>query len=276
MKRFRKIYVEVTNICNKNCSFCHGTRREKHHMSKEEFERVLNEVKPFSDYLYFHVMGEPLCHPHLTSFIEKGASEGFHVTVTTNGSLLHEKGESLINSPLYKVQISLHSFEEKEKVEELEKYLDNVISFTKKASQKGILITLRLWNKSQDNSLFISKLEKEFSTPWKRGRGDNFTLDKNVFLDFADSFVWPDRNMPDVNETLFCMGLRDQIAILSDGTVVPCCLDCEGDIPLGNVYKENLSDIISSKRAKKIYQGFSQRKPIEKLCKKCSYAKRFD
>ena len=97
---------------------------------------------------------------------------------------------------------------------------------------------------------------------------------EKLYLEFADMFVWPDNEAP-AQDVHFCMGLRDHIGVLSDGTVVPCCLDADGSIPLGNLFNEELTDIVSSPRAKAIYDGFSQNKCSEEMCKHCQYATRF-
>lgn len=274
MRKYKKAYVEITNICNKNCSFCHGTKRQPKFMNKAEFERVLDELDGVTEYLYFHVLGEPLCHPEVYNYINDAAKRGFKVTITTNGSLLENK---LIQSGVYKIQISLHSFEEDDNYAKKE-YIKTIIDFSKEAAKKGIIISLRLWNLGTDvsNDIIISEIKNAFPEPWIEGRSKSYTLSEKIYLGFANRFEWQDLNSPIINTSLFCYGLRDQIAILSNGTVVPCCLDAEGDIPLGNIFKTPLEEILNSKRAISIYEGFSKRIPCEELCKRCSYAKRFD
>lgn len=273
MRKFKKAYVEITNVCNKNCSFCHGTRREKRFMTEAEFDRVLDELHGVTEYLYFHLLGEPLCHPRVMDFIEKAAKKGFKVTITTNGTLLTPE---LLDSGVYKVQISLHSFESGSE-NEREVYHDKIIEFYKLASEKNVLISLRLWNlgTNTSNESVERALETASPKPWREGRDGSFTLEKNVYLNYADRFEWPDMAADDNEEELFCYGLRDQIGILCDGTVVPCCMDAEGDIPLGNIFNQPIADIIDSPRAKAIYDGFSHRHATEELCRRCSYALRF-
>ena len=269
MRRLKKAYVEITNVCNKSCSFCHGTKRPPRQMSDVEYERVLCELQGVTEYIYLHVLGEPLCHPQINQFIKKASQKGFKVTVTTNGTLLTDE---LLDSGVYKLQISLHSFEEDEGKND---YLDKIIAFSRLASEKGILVSLRLWNLTADvsNVLTEKTLERAFPKPWREGRDKSFTLAPNIFLHYAKRFEWPDTNAVDNGDSLFCYGLRDQIGILVDGTVVPCCLDAEGDIPLGNVYKESISDILNSPRSTAIYNRFSNRRAVEELCRKCKYAK---
>ena len=67
----------------------------------------------------------------------------------------------------------------------------------------------------------------------------------------------------------------DQIASLADGTVVPCCLDSEGEIALGNLFETDMETILSSPRARAMREGLTAGKMIEPLCQKCTYARRF-
>ena len=102
-----------------------------------------------------------------------------------------------------------------------------------------------------------------------------YRIRDKLFLEWGDRFAWPDLNVPDNGPQVSCYGLRDHFGILCDGTVVPCCLDSEGAIPLGNVFREELSDILASPRAEAMAEGFRCRKATEDLCRRCGYAQRF-
>ena len=41
---YNKVYVEITNICNMNCSFCHGHSRAPRQMSIDEFAVILFDI----------------------------------------------------------------------------------------------------------------------------------------------------------------------------------------------------------------------------------------
>ncbi|MGN0027621.1 MAG: SPASM domain-containing protein [Clostridium sp.] len=161
------------------------------------------------------------------------------------------------------------------------------MQFIEEANKKTeIICSLRLWNidtedlKANNNlNLDILKLIEEnlninFSIKDALLDKRGIKLKERVYLNMAEKFSWPDSSISLISEEVFCYGLRDQLGILLDGTVVPCCLDSEGKIPLGNIFKEDLGDIINSKRAIDIYDGFSQRRAVEDLCKRCGYAKR--
>lgn len=277
MTRFHKIYLEISNICNLKCSFCPGTSRAPRALSEAEFSSLLPKLRPFTDYLYFHLMGEPLCHPMLERFLELAGEAGFKVILTTNGTLLPKRQDVLLNAPgLHKVNISLHAFEANDLNMPFEDYLRGCFDFGKAAQGKK-LIVYRLWNQGgadQRNNEILSAMKAAFPGPWAEERRGTRIGDR-VFLEYGDKFDWPDLSAADGGEAVFCYGLRDQLGVLCDGTVVPCCLDHEGDLALGNLFKEDLESILASPRAQAIYQGFSQKKAAEELCRKCGYARRF-
>lgn len=277
MKRLKKVYLEISNVCNLHCSFCPGTGRKKQFMTVEAFSSLLPKLRPWTDYLYFHLMGEPLCHPELETFLRLAGEAGFKVILTTNGTLLAEKREILLNAPgLHKVNISLHAFEANDLSMPFEAYLSRCFSFGQAADGK-FLVVYRLWNgggAEQKNPEILKAMERAFPGEWDvQPRGTRIA--PRVYLEYGDKFDWPDLSAPDGGERVFCHGLRDQVGVLCDGTVVPCCLDHEGDIPLGNLFESPLDEIWESPRARAIYQGFAQKKTAEQLCRKCGYARRF-
>ena len=277
MKRFNKVYLEISNICNLKCHFCPGTKRQKHTMTDAEFSALLPKLRPFTDFLYFHLMGEPLCHPKLERFLELACEAGFKVILTTNGTLLPRQQEMLLRSPaLHKVNISLHAFEANDLTVPFSDYLEGCFAFGR-AAQGRKLVVYRLWNSGgadERNEEILTAMEAAFPQPWKVERKGTRIGDR-VYLEHGDKFDWPDLSAADGGDRVFCYGLRDQIGVLCDGTVVPCCLDHEGDIALGNLFAEDLETILAKEKAQAICQGFQNRKAAEELCRKCGYARRF-
>lgn len=277
MKRFHKIYLEISNICNLSCSFCPGTKRTPKVMTEEEFSVLLPKLRPYSDFLYFHLMGEPLCHPHLERFLQLAGDAGFKVILTTNGTLLQKhSGKLLRANALHKINISLHAFEANDLSVPFHEYLDQAFRFGQSSAGKK-LITYRLWNQGgQDtrNEEILAAMHRFFPEPWVQERRGTRIGDR-VYLEYGDKFDWPDLHAEDGGDAVFCYGLRDQLGVLCDGTVVPCCLDHEGDLALGNLFAQQMSEILESDRANAIYHGFSNRKAPEPLCRRCGYARRF-
>lgn len=279
---FKRIYLEITNVCNLHCSFCPGTTREKRFLSVEEFRHLAVKLRPHTDYLYLHVMGEPLLHPQLAEILAIAHELGFRVCMTTNGTLLPKVGTMLLRSTaLHKVSVSLHSFEGNDRTGEMTDYLDGVWQFCRRGAAQGVLCALRLWNEGGQEARngeiydYLSrKLGFAVETAPIDARG-NRRLSERLFLERAEKFDWPDLNAA-MREVQFCHALHQQVAVLCDGTVVPCCLDGQGAIPLGNLFTDDLDAILASPRAMAMLESFRQRKPCEELCQKCGYATRFN
>lgn len=275
-KKYSRVYVEITNACNMSCSFCLGTSREKRMMSVSEFKRVCESLVGITDYIYLHVLGEPLTHPHISELIEIGVSYGFKVAITTNGTLLDIKGDRIIDSGVYKVSISLHSFEGDSTEKQLE-YVNKCAQFADKASSNGVLVVFRLWNRGSDggkNDSTVSALSDYFCGEWVWSTRGARIRDK-IHLEWGERFEWPTLDIPKIADRVFCYGLGDHFGILSDGTVIPCCLDREGDMALGNAFSEDLREVLGKERAENIREGFLCREAREELCKRCGYARRF-
>ena len=245
-------------------------------MSLADFSHIADSLTPLTDYVYLHVMGEPLTHPDLCDFISTASAKGLKVAITTNGTLLKRRGRELISSSLYKVNISVHSFEDGDD-ESYYSYLSEIADFAELASSYGILTVLRLWNEGCDegrNGRTLSYLEERLPYEWKWGaRGAR--IRHKLHLEYGERFEWPDPSATDNGDGVFCYGLSDHFGILCDGTVIPCCLDREGVIALGNALTDDLSSILTSERVVKIREGFKQRCAVEELCRRCGYATRF-
>ncbi len=246
-------------------------------MGEEEFEMILSALKGKTKHLYYHLMGEPLTHPLLPAFIKKANEQGFRSLITTNGTLISKNGKELLECGVYKINLSLHSFEEKDE-EYFLRYINNIIDFVELAKNTRTIVVLRLWNKGVDNGLndkVVSILRSKIEGEWTENeRG--IRIRNKLHIEWGDRFEWPDKNAPLYDDNVFCYGLRDHFGILSDGTVVPCCLDSDGVINLGNVFEKPLEDILNSERAKAIKYGFGCKKAVEDLCKRCGYARRFN
>ena len=270
----KKAYLEIGNVCNLACSFCHGTKRPPRIMTEAEFTRAATEIRPYCEYLYFHLLGEPLLHPELERFLEIAHELGFKVIITTNGTLLKTKGRILLDSPaLWKVSISVHSFEANDPCVSMREYLDGCLSFCKAASERGKICVLRLWNLGGEdflNSEILSSIRECYPAQWKQTYS-GYKLAERAFIEWGEKFDWPDMNAECGSSSVSCYGLRDQIGVLSDGTVVPCCLDAEGDIALGNVFSQSLGEILEGDRARELKASFERRSVTEPLCLRCGY-----
>ena len=284
----KKAYFEITNVCNLSCSFCPKTKRTKRFVSVSEFEQVAKKLQGRVEYLYLHLMGEPTLHPNLAELLKIAGELGFKVIITTNGTTLSEKGDVLLSSDaVYKVSVSLHSFEAnvENRSEKMTEYLLSCFDFARCAASMGKICVFRLWNlngertvgENSDNPTILEQMRQYFGDGWTDTRSGKRICDK-IFLEYGEKFEWPDPEGEtgiDENADCFCHGLRDQVGILCDGTVVPCCLDSEGTVKLGNIFENTLEEILSSPKAVAFYNSFTKRKSPTALCSNCGYAQRF-
>lgn len=280
---FKRVYIEITNVCNQNCPFCPKTTRKPQFLTLGEFKTILGKLKGHTKHLYFHVLGEPLLHPELSLFLDEAHDQGFWVNLVTNGALIGKAGPFLLQKPaLRQISFSLHSLAHQGE-QETQKRLGEILSFIDAATETEIYCSLRLWTGGiSDNQVVLAGLKSHFSpevrlnllfsSEVKRG----LKLRDRVFLNPADEFAWPSIDAPRQKGQAFCHGLKQQIAILVDGTVVPCCLDGEGVINLGNLFAADLFDIWHSSRAQTLLQGFSRGEAVEELCRRCGYRTRFN
>lgn len=279
-----RVYVEIGNICNLSCSFCPKTKRAPRQMSVAEFRCVCEKLGGVCENIFLHVMGEPLLHPDLPSLIDVAAENSLKVHITTNGTLLQKLSESLIAraDKIARVSISLHAPEGNGKEDKIADYISGAVDFAKRFSAAGGFSVFRLWNldsgeavgKNCLNAYIESVLHREYPGEWS-ARYSGFRMAERTFIEYDGVFVWPSESEAKETEIGTCHALRSQIAVLVDGTVVPCCLDSEGNMPLGNIFKEDLAHILNGHVAKEMRQGFERGVYTAELCKKCTYARRF-
>lgn len=264
-KRFKKIYVEITNACNLACSFCIKNRRVIKYLSIDEFKKILDKLEPYTDYLYFHVLGEPLIHPDINELINL-ASKRFKVQITTNGYLIDNINN---NTNIRQINISLHSFNFKYKVS-LEEYMNNIFKVVDNLIENKTYVSLRLWvvNSSQDE--IINLINKYYGCEIDLSK-QYYQINEYLYVKKFHEFIWPDLENDYYEEEGTCYALRDHIGILVDGTVIPCCLDTKGVIKLGNIFEDEMDTILGDERIELMLQGFKQNKKCEELCKHCHF-----
>ena len=263
MKKFKKIYLEITNICNLNCEFCIKNKRKESFISLSDFNLILDKIEPYTDYLYFHVLGEPLMHPKINQLIDL-ASQRFKINITTNGYLIKK---IINNQNIRQLNISLHSFDVKYH-KSLENYMNDIYEATQELKKTGTYVNYRLWANSECKNDILSIMSKKYH---KTIVLEKQKIEEQVFLDIDEEFIWA--SLENEIEVLHssCLALSNHFAIHVNGDVVPCCLDSKGDIILGNILKQDLEIILNSERTISIIKGFQDNKRIELLCQKCNF-----
>jgi len=252
-------------------------------MSLDEFSEVLDKIKPYTDFIYYHLMGEPLLNPEFPKFLELANEKGFKSCITTNGTLLDDtsdlgpsKAILEASKAVHKISISLQAQEANLGID-LKEYIKKVCEFGKAIEGKTI-VSYRLWNEgglNKNNEMILKLMKEYYKNEWK-DHPTGYTIGNKVYLEFDRTFKWPGYNEHEIeSDRYYCYGLKDQLGILVDGTVTCCCLDNNGKLALGNIFKEEMEDIINSKRALAILDGFKNGQAAEELCRNCDYASRF-
>ena len=248
-------------------------------MTPDEFRIVVGKIRPFTNYIYLHVLGEPLLHPQLNEILNIAESAGLNINITTNGALLERKKEMLLRHSIRQINISLHDAEENITADKWEDYLQSVLDFSVTAAH-NTYVCLRLWNTTNNpsaafNELCLDKIASTFNLSTdslkENTNGNGLKLTDHIFLQRAPRFEWPDENGAQTQTQKTCYALRDHIAILADGQVIPCCLDADANMKLGNIFTEELTEILQTERAKDIKKGFEQRKVVEPICATCGF-----
>ena len=278
---FKKIYIEITNICNLKCSFCPDTSRLKKSMNINDFEKIISKIHTYTKLVCLHVKGEPLLHNDLRKILEILEKYNLKTNITTNGTLIKEKLDIIKNSKaIRQINISIHSITQNNNLNN--NYLKNIFESVEELD--NILISYRLWNvdsiKENDiNDEIIEQIENYYNIKnlkQKLLENDFVKIKDNIFINQDIEFTWPNINGKNIIEKGRCLALKEQLAILVDGTVVPCCLDNNGDIPLGNILTSSLDDILNSQETITIKKNFENSVITCKLCKTCGFLKRLE
>ncbi|RXK01347.1 radical SAM protein [Arcobacter sp. CECT 8986] len=290
MKKFRKVHIEITNICNLKCTFCPPKIKPTATMSLEKFDDLNHQLKEYTKELAYHIVGDPLVLSNLNDYLNISKKNNLKVNITTTANNINEKHyEALLNSTIKQINFSINSYNANSHKKSLDEYLNPIIKFIKFAQQNRheYFINLRIWNLDETksakefNKKVFNKINSEFNTNIDiedvyKTRPKNIRIDRKIFFNFDEYFNWPNLKNDLVSTKGFCYGLDSHFGILSSGEVVPCCLDQNACINLGNINEKPIKDILSSKRVKNIQTGFRNNIVVEELCQKCEYRTRFD
>lgn len=284
--KFHKIYIELTNICGLECSFCPTKETiSPQTISLKQFEDILIQIKPFTKLIAFHIFGDPLTLKNLSEYLDLALEYKINVEITTTGFFLkHHPLELFLHPAIRQINFSLNSFDKNEPKITIEEYLEPLFKLCDLKLEKKVhnFINFRLWNldeKGSDqkfNAQVLEKLSKYFQIDLQNIDVAKPTrLENQILLHFDHYFEWPSLQSKHFSHGT-CHGLTAQMGILSNGTVIPCCLDGFGVINLGNIFDTSLLEVLNSKRATTIVEGFKNNQAIEELCKRCSFKTRFN
>ncbi|HIP28907.1 MAG TPA: radical SAM/SPASM domain-containing protein [Sulfurovum sp.] len=287
--KFYRIYIELTNVCGLSCSFCPTKTLANNEMDLDFFESVIVQAKNYTKEIACHVVGDPLTQPNLHDYLDIIHKHGLKAMLTTSGYFLKKHSYNTLFHPCVKqINISLNSFNKNDTSLTFEQYITPILKLCeeKLLREEELFINLRVWNLDEMMSEFsfnetlFKRLNETFNTSLNlktiyNEHPKNIRLASKVLVHFDNYFEWPSLNNKNYGHGT-CQGLKSHIAILASGKVVPCCLDCDGIIELGDLHMHSLEDILTSKRAVNMLEGFKEGRAIEELCQKCSYKERFN
>ena len=287
--KFYRIYVELTNVCGLTCSFCPTKSLPSKEMDLDFFDNVMQQAKAYTKEIACHVVGDPLTQSNLGSYLDIIHKHGLKAMLTTSGYFLKKHSYDTLFHPCVKqINISLNSFNKNDTSITFEQYIKPILALcdAKLAREEELFINLRVWNLDEMMSerTFNDTLFKRVSSGFDvnldldsiyEERPKSIRLASKVLIHFDNYFEWPSLKNENYGHGT-CQGLQSHIAILANGTVVPCCLDCDGIVELGDLHKSALNEILRSKRAVNMLEGFKEGKATEELCQKCSYKDRFN
>ena len=284
------MHIEITNICNLKCTFCPPKILPNGTMSLEKFDDLNFQLKPYTKELAYHIVGDPLVLTNLNEYLNISLKHDLKVNITTTANNINEKHyKALMNPTIKQINFSINSYNANSHKKSLDEYLNPILDFVKFAQEQKheYFINFRIWNLDEEksakefNKKVFDKINETFNTNIDlenvyKERPKNIRIDRKIFFNFDEYFNWPSLENEIVSSNGFCYGLDSHFGILTSGDVVPCCLDQNACINLGNTNTTQISDILNSNRVKAIQNGFRKNIVVEELCQKCEYRTRFD
>ena len=287
--KFYRIYIELTNVCGLSCSFCPTKELPSRVMDLAFFESIIKQAKIYTNEIACHVVGDPLTQSNLHEYLDIIYKYGMKAMLTTSGYFLKKHSYDTLFHPCVKqINISLNSFNKNDTSLTFEQYITPVLNLCheKLKRKEELFINLRVWNLDEMmserdfNEMLFSRLSDAFDTllvleTVYTEKPKSIRLASKILVHFDNYFEWPSLNNKNYGDGT-CQGLQSHIAILASGKVVPCCLDCDGVIELGDLHIESLDNMLQSQKSRAMLEGFKEGKAVEELCQKCSYKERFN
>ncbi|SFV70534.1 hypothetical protein MNB_SV-13-1321 [hydrothermal vent metagenome] len=258
-------------------------------MSLELFESTIEQAKKFTSEIACHVVGDPLTLSNLKEYLNIIHKYKMRAMLTTSGYFMKKHSYDTLFHPCVKqINVSLNAFNKNDTSFTFEQYMKPILDFCqeKVRRKEESFINLRMWNldevmsEKKFNLELFKKLNSEFNVNIELDKLNpkekkNIRLDYKVLLHFDNYFEWPSLNNKNYGHGT-CQGLSSHIGILADGKVIPCCLDNDAIMELGDLRNESLETILYGEKATSMIEGFKKGICLEELCLKCSYKKRFN
>lgn len=279
--RFKKIYIELSDICGLSCDFCPSKKALRGVLKLENFEKIAAQIFDKSELFTLHLLGDPLILKNLEDYLNIAKKYHMKLEITTSGFYLTPKNQTLLLKfdNIHQINLSLIAFLTQKK-QSLGLYFEPILKLCKKHLERKLssFINLRLWNLNAnclppiENEVIYKFLSKNFNQKLDKTKNKN-RLARHIILHQAPFFEWPNLSNSIVSTQGYCHALNKQLGILSDGTLVPCCFDTRGDIDLGNILEKPLEFILNSHRFLRLKEGFAKNQRLESLCQRCKIYK---
>ena len=287
-------YLETTNYCNLQCSFCN---REEvigalQHMPIEKFRKLLENIKhhPIEEAKLMG-MGEPFLHPQFDQIckIFKEYFPNAFLVVASNcqypirpGSKMRSKFENsmkYIDLLYFSIDGYKESYERDRspaKWDKLIKFLDEFQHIDRKTCKVTCNYVINP-NNVKDIEIIqeeivdkynLEELRLNIAQEWSEDKTlpGGYTIDQVNYLkdnwkkDIKGKSEW---DFPD------CFWVKEGLYTTVEGHVKMCCLNT-GAEPFGNLFKNSIEEIRATESFQNVKNGCSTNKPTSH-CKNCSY-----
>lgn len=268
----KRVYLEITNACNLDCPFCSYTKAGEY-MDIEDIDDCLIQIKQFCNYIYLHILGEPLLHPEFNRILDLLDEYGMYLQLVTNGTLLDKYPDILDHACLRKLSISVHSVKD---VDVSDSYFETINRLIESETDKAIELRFYDRNRLDDKlNAYLDELYGRYEIK-ETSRDGSYKLNDHTYIYFQELFRWPHIEDETISEYGYCHGGTDMIAINVKKDVTLCCLDPLAHNAIGNLEKSSLKQILNSELYNSYLENIRNKRLIFPLCQKCSYRSRFD
>jgi len=303
--KLRFLFFELTDKCNLGCRHCGSncTSQNKTFLPYEEIEKVMVSVTDRYDPNEIMICitgGEPMLHPDLMKIIYRSRCLGFHVGITTNGTLIDDKAaEDFVRSGLETIAISIDGLgETHDRFRGVKGCFDQAIEGIKILKKHGIetqpVTVIHKGNIDQLEEMYRYFRDMDIYS-WRIVNVDPIgraNLNDGIFLDGKDlkrmyDFIREKRFDPDnpmevttacshfvsyeyereIRDNYFQCGAGTMIASITANGDIFACLDIERrkDLIQGNIYVDDFIDVWENR-----FSIFRQNKALKsKTCNGC-------
>lgn len=290
--RFEKIYIEISDYCGLACGFCPsaGVTKRRGIMDLALFRQLCAQVQNQARRVCLHILGDPLSVRELDLYVEILRGYGLCVELVSSGLFLQERHfELLTQKPFIQVAFSLSAFVANDNLLKTQ-HLEQILKMCAYNIAKGSPIFVNLRFHSNDImarspkfmelcahiACFFGMDSQALLSGLQKGR---VRLGTKVFANPKTSFVWEQDEVESRrydSKRVFCHGANKQFGILSNGEVVPCCIDYRGMASFGNARTQRLDEILQSKAFRDFATALKEGYAPSELCQKCGYRLMFD